>query len=132
MIKAAGILFHKNGKVLLLKRRNKGGDHDGEWDLPGGRLEDDETSEEAAIRECYEETNLKADPDDLVYLSRFRGERADYVSFSCGNIPDTPVKISDEHRKFKWFPITKLPKKLHPGLWPVFVQFFLKNGLPTE
>lgn len=53
-IHAAGIMFVCKGAALFLKRSDEG-DHAGEWCFPGGKLEGDETPEEAAVRECIEE-----------------------------------------------------------------------------
>lgn len=61
MIRAAGILFLCGGSALFL-RRGPVGDHAGEWALPGGKLEDGETQEQAAIRETVEETGFDVLP----------------------------------------------------------------------
>jgi 8-oxo-dGTP pyrophosphatase MutT (NUDIX family) len=47
---AGGFIYYKN-EVLLIFRREK-------WDLPKGKLEDDENLEDAAIREVKEETGI--------------------------------------------------------------------------
>lgn len=64
MIRAAGILFLCGGSALFL-RRGPGGDFPGTWACPGGRLEGDETQEEAAIRETLEETGFEVSPSAL-------------------------------------------------------------------
>lgn len=46
----------------------------GYWTLPSGYMENDETVEEAAVRETHEETNVTVDKIDL------------YAVFSCPNI----------------------------------------------
>lgn len=54
---AGGIILEiRNGKAnaAVIARRNRAGKL--EWCLPKGHLEGDETPEEAAIREIYEET----------------------------------------------------------------------------
>ena len=45
--------------VALMARFNRGGKL--EWCIPKGHLEQDETSEQAAIREVFEETGLEAE-----------------------------------------------------------------------
>jgi len=57
MKKYAGIIVRCNNKVLLCKRNNEG-TLPGFWSCPGGKMEDGETSKEAAIREFMEETDL--------------------------------------------------------------------------
>ncbi len=48
---AGGVVFNPQGEVLLIFRR-------GYWDLPKGKIEEGETSSEAALREVQEETGL--------------------------------------------------------------------------
>lgn len=54
----SGIIVKVNNKVLLCKRNNDGS-LPGEWSIPGGKLEENETPIDGAVREFYEETNLK-------------------------------------------------------------------------
>jgi len=49
------VLLVKNGLVLGVARR----DNPDDWGLPGGKVNDNETPEQAAIRECFEETGLR-------------------------------------------------------------------------
>jgi len=51
-IVAAGGLIQKNDRYLFIKRLGK-------WDLPKGKLDEGETIEHAAIRECEEETSVE-------------------------------------------------------------------------
>lgn len=53
IIKAGGgLVFNKEGKVLLMFRRGK-------WDLPKGKLDEGESIEACAVREIEEETGLQ-------------------------------------------------------------------------
>lgn len=49
---AGGVVENKNGEVLLIFRR-------GFWDLPKGKIEKKESTEDAAIREVEEETGVE-------------------------------------------------------------------------
>ena len=48
------------GAVLLTKRAATLRLHPSEYCLPGGRIEDGETTLDAALRELYEETHVRA------------------------------------------------------------------------
>jgi 8-oxo-dGTP diphosphatase len=52
----AAVIEYPDGRILMVKR--KGEPFDGYWCLAGGKLEPNETSEEACIREVKEETGL--------------------------------------------------------------------------
>lgn len=49
---AGGTVVNENNEVLFIFRR-------GRWDLPKGKIDNDETEEQAAIREVTEETGLQ-------------------------------------------------------------------------
>ncbi len=49
---AGGVIVNQENKILLIFRR-------GYWDLPKGKLDDSESFEDAAIRECREEVGLQ-------------------------------------------------------------------------
>jgi 8-oxo-dGTP pyrophosphatase MutT (NUDIX family) len=51
--------------VIVIKRAYRGRNA-GQWGLPGGRLDEGETAEQAALRELHEELGLRARPEDLL------------------------------------------------------------------
>lgn len=54
--KAVRVFLIKNNKVVAIKY--KGEINQGYYDIPGGKIEENETSEQAAIREFKEETGM--------------------------------------------------------------------------
>ncbi len=66
----AGVVVEKAGQVLLIKRAIPPGL--GQWCLPSGFVEDDESPEEAAVRECQEETGLEVALNDLLGVYYYR------------------------------------------------------------
>lgn len=58
-------LVSKGSSYLFLKRRN-GRYLGGQWDIPGGTVEVGESPENAAIRECFEETGIGAKCGEMI------------------------------------------------------------------
>ncbi|RAY16056.1 CoA pyrophosphatase [Actinomadura craniellae] len=54
-----------NLSVIVIKRAYRGR-NPGQWGLPGGRLDDGEGPEQAALRELHEELGLRVDPSDVL------------------------------------------------------------------
>ena len=53
---------------LLLTRRAKGKSFAGTWENSGGAVKAGETSRQAVARELFEETGIRADPEEFEYL----------------------------------------------------------------
>ncbi len=80
------VLTRPDGDTLLITRRASTlRSHAGQWALPGGRREPDESAEAAALRELTEETGLQANADAVL------GLLDDYVTRSGYLI--TPVVV---------------------------------------
>jgi 8-oxo-dGTP pyrophosphatase MutT (NUDIX family) len=71
--------------LLLTKRTGALRAHAGQWALPGGRIDDGETPEQAALRELHEEVGLRLGTDSLL------GRLDDFVTRSGYVI--TPVLV---------------------------------------
>lgn len=74
------VVFSKKGAVVLVRRKNP--PFEGQYALPGGFVDEDETVEQACIREAKEETNLDIKNLRLVgvYSSPDRDPRGRTVS----------------------------------------------------
>ena len=57
-VQAAGVVCFRGREVLLIRRATP--PRQGEWSIPGGRLEKDEAPAAAALRELKEETGVTA------------------------------------------------------------------------
>jgi 8-oxo-dGTP diphosphatase len=75
IIKAASACVWRGDDVLLIKRGSALGY--GRWSLPGGKVEPGETTLEAAEREVFEETGVKAALAQ--HVSDFTVETADVI-----------------------------------------------------
>jgi 8-oxo-dGTP pyrophosphatase MutT (NUDIX family) len=71
--------------VLLTRRSGKLRAHSGQWALPGGRLDNGESAEDAALRELEEEINLSLPRNAII------GRLDDYITRSGYRI--TPIVL---------------------------------------
>lgn len=122
MIKAAGIMYLTPDRQALFLKRGAGSDHPMEWAWPGGQLEDDETTEQAALRESEEECGYAPAPAALLPHARAvapadvpDGEDVDFTTFLCRVPEPFTVTLCDEHTGYAWANIDAPPLPLHPG-----------------
>jgi len=100
----AGAVIMIKGKVLIL-RRAKDDFMGGIYELPSGKVEQNESIEQALYREVKEETGLKI-KSILSYLSSFDYESASGKKTRQFNFlvttEDREIKISEEHDDYKF------------------------------
>ena len=118
---AAIIIRNENGQILLQERtdRNK-------WGLPGGCQDLGEDLRITAVREAYEETGIKLDPNDIELIDTLSGESRKN-SYPNGDIvynntslyladvsmeDATNLKGDSETKRLKFFNQDELPENL--------------------
>ena len=98
-------------KLLLIQRKNEPCKR--KWAFPGGFMDIDETTIDAARRELKEETGLVV--GELHRVGFFdavdRDPRERIITVAYYTILDKPAEVSglDDAAQAKWFPLTKLP-----------------------
>ena len=119
---ASVALIHKD-KVLLIQRNRK--PYFGMWSLPGGRLEPDETPEQAAQREVLEETGLRC--FRLMPIRQMQlgdGGRFLLQVFATEGF-EGEIKTSDEISGYRWVsPDQIYGMNTTPGLGEVLAAAF--------
>lgn len=60
------VVEHEGEPSVIVIRRAYRGRNAGQWALPGGRLDDGESEQQAALRELHEELGLEAAPSDVL------------------------------------------------------------------
>lgn len=91
-------LFEPEGDVLVLRT------NDESWELPGGRIERGEVTEDALRREIREETGLDAEVGWPVYTAAWQNHDDDgrySVVYRC-HVESRAVTLSDEHVEAVW------------------------------
>lgn len=117
------LIINKNDEVLLLRRTP--GDYwaAGLWAYPGGRPEEGETPQQAAIRETKEETNLDVSELQEVKINLDRPVSIFYTRSYSGD-----VKIDFEHTDWGWISRGIIENyALAPHALELF-DWVLKNG----
>lgn len=103
-VEVAACYLELNGQVLLLQR-SAYKDEGGSWGVPAGKLDCNETPEEAAKRELFEETGIHL-THQLQSLSTFyiRKPEIDYVyhAFKVHLTQIPAIHLSNEHQKYHW------------------------------
>jgi 8-oxo-dGTP diphosphatase len=99
-------------KVLLIQRGNP--PFKGAWAFPGGFMNMDETTEQCAIRELEEETDLRVSELHQIgaYSKVDRDPRGRTITVAYLAIVDGPVEVTgqDDAAKAEWFPLSTLPQ----------------------
>jgi 8-oxo-dGTP pyrophosphatase MutT (NUDIX family) len=91
--------------LILTKRAQHLRRHAGQWALPGGRIDNDETPEETALRELAEEVGLQLTPADVLgrldtFITRSGFAMTPVVVWAGearGLVPD-PAEVASIHR----------------------------------
>lgn len=99
--KLAGVLIIVDGKLLMLHRSDEN-----HWEIPGGKVETDESPTEASVRESQEKIGVDLELEKPYYSGEFQHNDKLYEWHSyLASINDESPKIQ-EPRKFdelKWF-----------------------------
>lgn len=119
----------RDGKVLLGKRKHVDGD--GSWALPGGHLEDKEAMKYTAARELEEETGLRAEGFDFLFLVNNYDRDQHYlqVSFLAQGVTGEPqLKEPDLCYEWRWFELSNLPEPIFFGHEKVVAMYLAHEG----
>jgi 8-oxo-dGTP diphosphatase len=115
----ANTIVEKDGQVLLVRLNY--GPRDGHWALPGGLVEADESTEEAAIRETQEESGFRVALDGLLAMWMRRGFPILVVIYRAHILSGELRVAPDEASEARFFPKAELPP-LEELAWPSTVH----------
>lgn len=99
-----GVLLAE-GRVVLLKNERD------EWELPGGKLEKDETPEACLACEILEELNVRVEVGPLLdaWVYRISGSGdVLIVKYSCSSVDFAALECSEEHSALETFDVEAL------------------------
>ncbi|MBK5253572.1 MAG: NUDIX hydrolase [Peptostreptococcaceae bacterium] len=138
------VILDKENRILLVKQHHEERDI---WLVPGGGIEDGETSADAGKREVFEETGLEINIKDMIWhveeVNDERGQR--FVDYMLGEIVSGIPELGKDPefdcnnqilREIKYFTKDELshcpdlyPEELRNELWEVLEK---KNCNPYK
>lgn len=102
-IKVVAAIIKRNNQILIAKRSY--GDYAGLWEFPGGKIENNETSKNALIREIKEELEIDINIDEYLTCVEY-----DYPNFHLSmecficSLDNDTIQLHD-HSTIKWIDI---------------------------
>jgi ADP-ribose pyrophosphatase YjhB (NUDIX family) len=117
-----GVIVKHKDKILLCKRNNQGS-FPGMWSIPGGKLEEGETTQEGAKREFFEETAVDISNEELTFVGMIPRHTRDgkkikglmYVYLLNVDNPIHPDLVNaidgEEHTECSYFSIDEITEE---------------------
>ncbi|MDH6145981.1 8-oxo-dGTP diphosphatase [Kitasatospora sp. GP30] len=109
----ADIVVIRSGSVLLIQRADE--PHKGSWALPGGYVDEGESSRAGAARELEEETGIVAMPEELVQVGAYDDpgrdprDRVVTIAYLLEVASGVVAMAGDDAAAADWFPLDALP-----------------------
>ncbi|MBU9720376.1 MULTISPECIES: NUDIX hydrolase [Bacillaceae] len=129
MVVAGAFVFDEDNRLLLQQRSDTG-----QWGLPGGFMEFDETVQDTARREVFEETGLYLGKLELfgIYSGKDHekifpnGDEVAKVQiiFTCKEFSGELVRENSESIQNDFFKLNELPKELFTDHKQFFNDYF--------
>ena len=111
-VPAVAVILMNDCQVVLVKRKYE--PRKGMWSLPAGFMEYNETTEQTAIREAKEETNLNIKINELFgVFPGFDDPRVHVILIVYwGEIISGQIKPGDDAEDVNFFPLDELPDEI--------------------
>ena len=99
----ATVIYRRDKQILFVRKRKA------KWNLPGGRVEQDETPLQAALREMAEETGLAF--DQLSYVSEYEQDKVIHFLFEAKLTLAQKPRPGNEIDDCRWFKAKHVNKR---------------------
>lgn len=121
LISAGALIYcHSTHRYLFVLRN--GTRFGGNWGLPGGKIEPNESVIAGLHRELQEELGFNLSGNKIIPVETFTSDTGNFI-YHTFIIPVTeefiPI-LNNEHRGYCWVHLDDHPTPLHPGVWRTF------------
>lgn len=121
-VSVGAIILNENNEILLLDHVFRPGSG---WGIPGGFIESDEQPHEAIKREIFEETGLKIENVEMMWVKTFYQHIE--IIFRAEGKGEAQVK-SSEIIGLGWFTIDSMPAQMSKGQKEIVKKVLSKTG----
>lgn len=133
---ASYMLLERDGKIALVLR-SATGYRDGEWSLPAGKVDENETFTEAAVRELNEEAGVVAKPADIKHIITMHRKSDNEpntswvdIFFECKKWEGEPFNAEPhKHSELEWFALDNLPETFM-DYQRIPIEAWMRNNRP--
>ena len=111
------MVVNNNGEILIQKRSETKEINPGTWSITGGAARAGEKSEEACVREVYEEIGYVFDPGEIELLYRYFHEDNifdDFIAIRDLDLNEAVLQ-ADEVSELKWANVDEIKKLYNSG-----------------
>jgi len=123
VIIAAGGVIENEGKILFIFRNGK-------WDLPKGKAEEGESTEETALREVFEECGVKVKINSLLasiwhtYTHKNKEVLKCTFWYKMQNLDSSQEAPQHEEgiEKIEWLTPDQIPEKIYPNTYASIIE----------
>ncbi len=121
IVAVVAVIRNEAGKYLVLKRSPNEIAYPNMWTFPGGKVEDNDTTEETLIKEIKEEVGLTLKPGKILLKDksfiRPDGQTAKVFSYLCEVDGREAIKMDkNDFTEYKWVNVEDLELMDHVGI----------------
>lgn len=134
---AKTVVLNPDGQVLLLRRSQSDPRRPGQWDMPGGGVEDGETFAQGAARELEEEAGITVPANDLTLLytgtdfyerEQHNVHRSLFVAH-IGQTAAQNVQLSFEHDASQWVSVEQALTDFNHPFYATGLRYAVRHDL---